>query len=183
MRRRGFNPFRLPWGPISDTPPALQRAHEFMNEGDYTSAAILFEQIARGAESRLGPRAPFLYIQAGNARIMLGQLSTGMAHFKHGLDTLIKSGRYTQLYHLGTRVIKELKSHGFSKEAQEISNLVHSNMPASAEMPTERGPNPAMISLPTNCPACGGPLRPDEVDWLDTATGECPYCGNLVQNK
>lgn len=184
MRRRGLNPFRFrSSGPVSDTPPALQRANEFINSGDYASAAVLFEQIARGAETRMGPRAPFLYVKAGNARLMMGQASTAMGHFKHGLTMLINSGRFNQLYRLGTRLIADIKAQGYLQEAQEVANLVHSHMPASAEMPTERGPIPGMISLPANCPACGGPLRPDEVEWLDAMTGECPYCGNPVKNK
>jgi hypothetical protein len=183
MRRRGLSLFQQRrQGENIDIHPALQRANQMMALGDYKAAAITFEQLANGAESRNGPRAPFFFIQAGYARIMLGQPAAGMVALKRGLNMLIEAGRFNQLYRIGTRAIKELKMRGLTKEAQEIAGLIHSNMPAIAEMPTERGPNPSVISLPVHCPSCGGPLRPDEVEWLSPTTGECPYCGSPVRN-
>jgi len=35
--------------------------------------------------------------------------------------------------------------------------------------------------LPTHCPGCGGPVRADEVDWLDDVTAECNWCGSPVR--
>ena len=37
--------------------------------------------------------------------------------------------------------------------------------------------------LPTNCPACGGPLHPNEVKWQDEITAKCPYCGRTVRGE
>ncbi len=162
---------------------ALQRAHEFVARGDFASAAILFEQIAREAESHQGLRAPFLFVQAGVARIKLGQSAVGTNHLKHGLSLFIDSGQFIQLYRLGSRAVRELKARGMNKEAQDIAAIVHSNMPARAEMPTERGPNPALVSLPRHCVSCGGPLHADEVEWVDTTTCNCPYCGSPARRK
>jgi hypothetical protein len=44
------------------------------------------------------------------------------------------------------------------------------------------GPSAARLPpLPTQCPGCGAPVRPDEVDWLDDVTAECEYCGSPVR--
>ena len=50
--RRGFAP---------DIPPMLQRANELLAIGQYAEAAEAFEQMARGAQARGGPRAGLLY--------------------------------------------------------------------------------------------------------------------------
>ena len=184
LGRRIFSPFQdHRTENMDDVSHLLKRANALVANGDFAGAAIIFEQLARNAEARQGLRAPFLFIQAGLARILLGQKTPGMVHIKHALTTLIESGRFIQLYRLGTHLVRELKARGLVKEAQEVAALVHSNMPAISEMPTERGPNPALISLPSHCSSCGGPLRADEVEWLNPSTGECPYCGSPVKNR
>jgi hypothetical protein len=181
MRQQGFAPFhpRL-WG-VSDTPHALQRAHELMSIGDYAAAALNFEQLASAAETHQGPRAPFLYLQAGRARIMQGYVAVGMPHLKRGLLLLAESGRYNQLYRAGQRIIQELKFRGMDKESRDISIIVGSNIPALADMPTERGPDMASVILPSHCSTCGGPIRSSEVEWVDKTTAECPFCGSPVR--
>jgi len=179
MHRRGFGFRRPPASP--NIPPALQHAHELMGLGNYTEAAAAFEQLAQAAEGRLGPRAPFLFMQAGSARLLLKQTSLGMGHFRHGLELFSKNGRYHQLYRAGAYAIRDLKARGLEKEAQEIASLVQFNIPAISESPTQRGPDPARANLPSHCPFCGGPLRSDEVDWVDAATAECTFCGSPVR--
>ena len=180
MRRRFGSLFRQQ--PAEQRiPPALQRAHEMMGMGDYARAALAFEQLAHAAETRGGPRAPFLLFQAGRARMLLNQIQAAMAHFKHGLLLLNQSSRFLQLYKAGQRIAQELKLRGLEKESQEISALISTSVPAVAELPTERGPDMATVILPTHCPSCGGPVRSPEVDWLDPRTAECPYCGSPVR--
>jgi hypothetical protein len=179
MRRRGFLFGRQPGS--RNIPPALQHAHELMGLGKYVEAALAFEQLAASAEGRGGPRAPFLFIQAGRSRLLQNQNPAALAHFRHGLEMFAASQRYTQLYRIGNRVITELKAQGLEKEAREISSFVHSNIPAMAESPTQRGPDPARVVLPTHCPSCGGPLRSDEVDWIDSLNAECAFCGSPVR--
>ena len=42
-------------------------------------------------------------------------------------------------------------------------------------IPQQRG------SLPAKCDGCGAPLVPDEVEWHDAHTAECPYCGTIAK--
>lgn len=179
MRHRGFGFHHAPGSP--DIPLVLQRANELMERGNYTEAAIAFEKLAQGAEMRMGPRAPFLFIQAGHARVMLEQTAIGVGYFRRGLELFASSGRYHQLYRVGGRIARDLRARGLEKEAQEISSLVQSNIPAISESPTQRGPDPARVALPTHCRSCGGPIRSDEVEWIDSVTAECSFCGSPVR--
>jgi hypothetical protein len=179
--RRGFG-FRRPLAQ-ANIPPALQHAHELMELGSYAEAATAFEALAQAAEGRSGPRAPFLFMQAGRARILLKQNVLGMGHFRHGLELFAKSGRYHQLYRAGTNAVRELKARGLENEAREMASLIQANIPAISESPTQRGPDPARVVLPSHCPFCGGPLRSDEVEWIDPATAECTFCGSPVQTE
>jgi hypothetical protein len=181
MHRRGFGFRRLQ--PNANIPPALQHAHELMETGNYAEAAAAFEKLAFAAEERSGPRAPFLFLQAGHARLQLKQEIVGMGHLRHGLELFATTGRYHQLYRAGMRVTNELKARGMEKEAQEISRLVHRHTPAIAESPTQRGPDPSRVVLPTHCPACGGPVRSDEVEWIDPVTAECSFCGGSIRTE
>ena len=180
MNRRGFGFRRTPANP--HIPPALQRAHELMEFGNYAEAAVAFEKLAQGAEKRKGPRAPFLFLQAGTARIYLLQTAIGMGHLRHGLELFAATDRYSLLYRIGGRIVRELKARGLAKEAQEIASMLQRNIPAISESPTQRGTDPGRASLPTHCGSCGGPIRSDEVDWIDAHTAECSFCGSPISN-
>jgi len=152
-----------------------------MNMGEYARAAVTFEQLAHTAEARDGQRAPYLFFQAGRARMLNNQSAAAMPHLKRGLELLIASGRYSQLYKAGQRIAQELKFRGLEREAREVAALIGASVPAIADMPTERGPDVAMVILPSHCESCGGPIRSPEVEWLDARTAECPYCSCPVR--
>ena len=160
-----------------ETVTLLQQAHAQMEAGDYAVSANSFEKLAQRAEKRNGPRAPFFYIQAGRAFLLSKDKSSAMVPLKKGLTMLAQAKNYRRLAKIGMSIVEDLKLHGNMKEAREINNLVISNMPAMADLPTEHGPDPARIVPPVTCTSCGGPVRSDEVEWIDAHSAECPYCG------
>jgi hypothetical protein len=95
-----------------------------------------------------------------------------------------------KLHHAGNRVVNELNEHGMSAEAQEISQWLATSLPPAlsavegvqneARMESPAAPAKKPI-LPTHCPGCGGPVRADDVDWLDDVTAECNWCGSPVR--
>lgn len=180
MRRRFGRFLRQGNSEGPQVPPALRQANQWMANGNYAAAATAFEDLAQGTERRNGPRAPFFFLQAGRARMMLEQYDKSVAHFKHGLTLLIDSGRFTLLYRAGTRIVQELKDRGRDAEAREIAALVHGNTLAISESATQQLPS-EKLTLPMHCPSCGGPLRSDEADWIDDITAECPFCGSSVR--
>lgn len=165
-----------------DVPPMLRRAHELMAAGNYAAAAEAFEKLAHAGENRQHPKTGQMYLQAGRARILAGQKPIGVQHLKMGLGTMHRMGLQGQLFHAGNRVVAELNQNGMAVEAQEISQWLQKNAPAG--MANASAPAPAKKPvLPTHCPGCGGPLRADDVDWIDDVTAECNWCGSPVRGE
>ena len=83
---------------------------------------------------------------------------------------------------LASRMVQALRERGYRAQADalqaEVNQRLAGVMPESTPFAT---PTAGHGDLPAHCSACGGPLRPDEVDWLDATTAECPYCGNPVK--
>ena len=151
-----------------------------MASGDYQGAAAAFDDLAQRAEARNGPRAPLFFMQAGRARLQLGDSAAALANFKHALTILAQTKRFTWLYRAGTQAMQALKAHGSEKEAAEIAALLQTQIPAGVVTAASAQPQ-ARRALPTHCPACGGPVRSDEADWIDELTAECPFCGSPVR--
>ncbi len=170
-RRKAFAP---------NIPPILQEANLAFDKGEYGRAAEMFEQIAQVADARGGRRAPLFHLQAGRARILARQTALGMPSLKRGLQLLAERRQLPRLYQAGMRAINELNEHGLKNEATEIETWLSSVLPDvhAFDAPPAKRP-----TLPTHCPACGAPLRPDEVEWLDKATAECGYCGSPIRDE
>jgi hypothetical protein len=180
FRRRGFvRPFGR--SPITVIPPALRRANELMAVGDYPAAAQVFEELARGAVARNGPRAPWLLLQAGRMRILEGQIPSGMTHLQQGLGLIAARGQWQLFRNAGQRVVAELSQRGLAEQAKQIDETLKISLPAGFVPGPGAGPEKTKRVLPTNCPGCGGPLHGDEVEWTDEITAECPYCGSAVR--
>jgi len=180
FRRRGIaRTFGRP--AIPDIPPALRRANELMAIGDYTGAAQAFEELARGAVSRNGPRAPLLLIQAGRMRILAGQVPLGMTHLQQGLGLFVMRDQWQRFRNFSQLIAAELSQRGLTEQAKQIEANLKTNLPAG--FIPGAGPEKAKHVLPTNCPGCGGPLHADEVEWTDEITAECQYCGSAVRTE
>lgn len=179
--RRPFRPLRRALIAAAAVPPPLQRASRLMAAGDFPAAAEAFEMLARGAEARMHPRAPHLYLQAGRARILAGQVEAGMADLKRGLALFAAAQRWPELHHAGWRAVAELGARGLQPQADEIAAYLKQTLPPLPDADlTPVSPSRKAV-LPTHCPSCGGPLRPDEAEWLDEVTAECPFCGSPVR--
>lgn len=176
-----------PGAGAGNVPPALRRANDLMASGQYAEAAEIFDQFARGAEMRNGPRAPHFFLQAGRCRILAGQVAAGMTALMHGLALLAKRGETQHLHAAGKRAVEELRQHNLLKEADAVEALLAHNLPAGFTPATPGTPGATTAApvqpkrLPTKCPSCGGSLIAEEVTWLDDATAECPYCGSGVR--
>jgi hypothetical protein len=53
--------------------------------------------------------------------------------------------------------------------------------PVTPPAPVE--PNYRTDLLPANCDHCGGPIRTQEVKWLNSKAAACPYCGSTLTLK
>ncbi|MCC6261448.1 MAG: hypothetical protein IT311_11355 [Anaerolineales bacterium] len=161
----------------AEIPPLLKRANHLLNGGQFAEAGEAFEELAERAFARQGPRAPVFFLQAGRARVLNGQNEIGLAHFKRGLQLFINIGKPFRAHHAGQRIITELNRQGLASEAEQIQNFLATLLPNLPDGEAEDRPP----LLPTHCPACGAALKPDEVEWLDSVTAECAYCGSPVR--
>ena len=161
-------------------PPMLRQAHALMESGRYAEAAEAFEKLARGAETRNHQRTPQLYLRAGRAHIKAGHKPAGFAFVKKGLGLLWN--RPAQLSRLGNLTVTELNEVGMQAEAVELTEWLKTALPAAPAGIKMGAAEPVKKPvLPTRCPECGGPLRADEVEWLDEVTAECTWCGNAIR--
>jgi hypothetical protein len=162
-------------------PPELQRAQRLMDAGEYAEAALVFDSLAKKAEDFFPERAPFLYLQAGQAAMLNGDSQKGVARFRSGLTLLATQQRYHRLQKAGRRIVDELRGRGFNAEADEVETVLGNNAPVPADAMREADHPQKRGILPTHCPSCGAAVRPDEVEWLDEQTAECDYCGSPVR--
>jgi hypothetical protein len=158
----------------------LQNANQMMMDGDYAGAAYVFNQLAQGAENLFPQRAPILHMEAGRAAILGGDVKAGVASLRLGLTLLASQGRHHRMRMLGQRAVEELNVRGLNAEAAEIASLLGASLPQ--ELPAEPAPIKRPI-LPTHCPACGGVVNPNELEWIDDLTAECDYCGTPLRGK
>lgn len=180
MFRRPFE-LQIRCAMIGNIPPALKRANQLMAAGQYAAAAEIYEQFGRGALAHNGPRAPWFFLEAGQARLAAGQTPAAMAHFQEGLSILAKRGQVQRLYHAGLRAVTALKARSLSNEAKQIEDYLKSSLPTGFKPGDGAGPGKPKPVLPVSCPGCGGPIRSNEVEWADESTAECPYCGIEVR--
>jgi hypothetical protein len=192
MRRKRRPPMRRPMRPRGGKPGPgmaaprnrahreLERAHLLMEKGDYANAAELFERLARTAYDKGRLRqAPRLFLQTGKAYILAGDSDRGSENLRQGLSILVSAQKWQILHNAGNRVVEELEQWGHNDLAAEYKTWLDETLPGGTQSYKEinqgiRGQRP---QLPLTCPSCGGPIRPDDVEWLDATTAECPYCG------
>ncbi len=175
FRRRP--PFPPPRDPRRMAQQALRQAEAQMQQGNFAQAAEIFARLAEAAEAHGVPRAPQLHLRAAQAWLKAGDLSQAETHLWRGLEMLANAERWRPLAQVGQRVVRELETAGQAALAARVEDWLRNTLPADAPLTAPAG-RPA---LPTHCPACGGPVRPDEVEWLDGQTAECAFCGSPIR--
>lgn len=167
-----------------NVPPLLRKAHQMMANGNYAGAAEAFEQLGRAGEARQHPKAGDMFLQGGRARLMASQIPAGMTDLKQGLTLLTSLGMTQRAAQVAQRAVAELNQRGLSAEAQELATWSKSaGNPSSAGTEAMSSTSAKRPLLPTSCPECGGPIRADDVDWIDEATAECNWCGTALRGE
>ncbi len=182
FRRRPRRPFRRrppfppPRNPQRMAERALRQAEALMQQGEFAEAGERFSRLAEAAEERGIPRAPQLHLRAAQAWLKAGDMARAEDHLWRGLQSMANASRWAQLARVGERVVQELQAENQAALAARVEDWLRATLPAGIQAAAAIG----RPSLPTHCPACGGPVRPDEVDWLDTRTAECAFCGSPI---
>jgi len=180
----------------------LARANRLFDRGEFVEAASIFDRLARGADERgMLNRAGDLYLQSARCHLEMGKATVAVERGKHALRLFGRAGLFGKIERLMPRMVEALQEKGYQAEATALRQEVEARL---AEVPPERrappgarlaawpsttrpvlsvveGPPMARRELPAKCSACGAPVKPDDVTWLDPQTAECPYCGSVLK--
>lgn len=163
----------------------LQRANVLMVGGQPREAAALYDELAQIAEAHTMPRrAALLHIQAARAWLAAGDGQAAIERAKRGFGAFIALGQGARVARLLPEVTARLRQRGYAQAADALerdlqAQLAHAGIDPASVAPAGAGVQQGV--LPASCPHCGAPLRPDEVEWVDAASAECPYCGMIVK--
>ncbi len=171
----------------------LARANRLFAREEFAEAAPIFDRLARGADERgMLNRAGDLYLQSARCYLEMGEAAVVVERGKHALRLFGRAGLFGKIERLIPRMVEVLQEKGYQAEAEALRQEVEAHL---AEVPPEqRAPPGARLAawpptarpmarreLPAKCSACGGPVKPDDVTWLDPQTAECPYCGSVLK--
>lgn len=193
FRRR---PFRRPplfrrRPPRPSVPPrarqALAHANRLMANEQFAEAAVIFERLSEEARRRgMLVRAANLALQASRAHFAADDVQTALERAKEGLRLLVRGGRVGRALRALSRIVETLREKGYDAEAEQLEQEAAQaleKMGLSLDEARQRVPQVTEKrgDLPACCNGCGASLVPDEVEWHDTHTAECLYCGTIVK--
>ena len=165
--------------------PRVRQALRLLADGQYVEAGELFGQLAdRARDNGHHLRSAHLAEQAGRAFLEAGEGERAALLTREAVRQFVVSRRPGRAVRALQHAIEALRSRGFEAQASALEQDAQARLAEAglslANIPAESVPQPRG-HLPPTCLQCGGPLRADEVDWIDSASAECPYCGSGVR--
>jgi len=191
MRRRPVRPRPNRNRPTFRRPPQhpraaralklLRRANHMMETGHFIEASNIYLELARRAEDRSIPRSPQLYLQAGRALSLAGEIDNAVTRLRKGLQLMLDYQQGQRFQFAIQRVVQDLQRQGFENHANELEEEFSESikeLPKSQDSTqTEHPP------LPPSCPDCGAVVRPDELEWINSTQAYCDYCGSVLEGR
>jgi len=166
----------------------LARANRLFDRGRFAEAAPIFDRLAEGAAERgMLNRAGDLYLQSARCHLEMGKATLAVEQGKQALRLFGRVGLIGKIERLMPRMVEALQEKGYETEAEALRQEVEARL---TEVPPGRRPPPGARparspmtrrEMPVKCSACGAPVKPDDVTWLDPQTAECPYCGLVLK--
>ncbi len=175
-RPRNLPPIGRPPAGAAGFEAQLQLAHQHFARGEFVRAGFLFEELATVAARRGGPRAPLFFLQASRAFFQASEPEKAM-QLARSAYTAWQARPLRSPAPALLRLADEADQLGYPGEAQTLRGW----LPELPDIPApESSPITAkeILRLPTQCPSCGGPVYPDEVEWMDERTARCDFCAN-----
>lgn len=182
---RGVPPPPIPPLPLVAR-QALARANALMAGGQFAEAASIFERLSDEAQRRSMPiRAADLALQSARAHFAAGTVEAALERAKQALRLFVAGGRPGRVPTVLSKMTAALRQQGYDSQADQLqqeaerllgeSGFSLDELRQSVQVAERRG------TLPARCEGCGAPLVPDEVEWHDACTAECPYCGTIAK--
>jgi hypothetical protein len=167
--------------------PRVRQAIRLLSDGRYGEAGALLGELADRARSNGHHlRAAHLGEQAGRAFLEAGHADQAALYARQAVQQFIAARRPGRAVRALQFAAAALRSRGFEAQASALEQDAQARLAeiglSLASVPAEPTPQPRG-HLPPTCPQCGGPLRADQVDWVDSTSAECPYCGSGVLTR
>ena len=173
-----FHGRRRPSGPKRPAMRKLEQARKAFALGDYALASTLFEELAQSAEERgMANRAGDLRLRVAQCALRAGNKRGAEEQTRSALRLFVRAGRSAKVQQLLPKVVSALEEEGGHEQAAELRQLAEGLLGSTSAAVGDRE---VRGQLPGKCPTCGGPLRPDDLEWLGSGSAECPYCGGVV---
>ncbi len=158
----------------------LAAAHQLLLENKPVEAAALFAQLAQRAEKNDHlRRAANLHAQAAHAYVNGKQEQAALAQGRRALTLFAQLGMSERTTNFHANLTRRMRAKGMQVSADTLDGEFGGQVSALEGQTPQASANPRG-RLPSNCPQCGGPLRGDEVDWIDARSAECPFCGSVI---
>jgi hypothetical protein len=155
---------------------ALRRAQRLMETGQYAQAYPALKRLANSAaRDEMPARAAHLYVQAARARLEMGGASDAANMAQCAVQLLAGAGQVDRAGILLARLIQAMRTQGRHDLAVSLRAQV-----AALVGRTPQAASARQGALPARCPSCAGPIRPDEVSWIDDRNAACGFCGAVV---
>jgi hypothetical protein len=161
----------------------LMRANQLAEAGNYSEAGEAFTRMSLLAEQHNFPgRAATLAARAALVYLQGGDVEGALASARRAMQVSASMGNVQRIAGWGHRFLSELDQRDYTAQASsfrmEVDLVLRRfgvSMAEVAQEPQSRG------QLPARCLACLGPVRSDEVDWIDQGSASCAYCGSTLQ--
>jgi tetratricopeptide (TPR) repeat protein len=166
----------------------LRQANRLYQAGDYKQAALLYFELAERAQYNNLPQAANLYLRGGVAYLKISDDEQAEKLFRKSLLFCLENKRWPQLERILDVAEAELDSAGKPEMAADLRAWVMGKLPSEIQLASSQGRaeehfTSGNVKLPSNCPNCGGPVQPKEIEWYDAANPICAYCGSVLRDE
>jgi hypothetical protein len=159
---------------------ALGEAQRAMAAGQPLEAALIFSRLAGEMEGAGYPvRAANLHAQAAHAFADARDGARALEQARTALRMFIQLKMDRRAAVFLHNISQKLRRSGMVPAADALLLEFEKGLPPVSA--PQMAADPHRGRLPAACPKCGGPVRSDEVDWVDSASAECVYCGAILQ--
>ncbi|MCL4486924.1 MAG: zinc ribbon domain-containing protein [Chloroflexi bacterium] len=159
---------------------ANAQVQQMIANGRAAQAAEMLTQMCAQAEANRRPRlAANLHAQAARVFVLSKDERSASKHARLALDQFIALNMTPRAARFYANLVREMNEGGMASAhalESEYSGRLGSFIRAAGQ-PAARG------RLPAKCPNCGAPAKSDQVDWIDSQSAECAFCGGVIQTE
>jgi hypothetical protein len=173
-----FRGYRRPNRPVpTENEVAFRKVRWLIQKGKFAQAGTALSQLARQAETLERPRlAGELHTRAAHCFIEGGAEPGGLVEAQAALRVLNNTGNLVRFQSFLANILRKMQAH----QMQHAVGMLHAEFgTAQIGQPAAAGP----LRLPNTCPQCSAPVRGDEVEWIDSSSAECSFCGAVIRTR